>query len=441
MDDAFVSTNAKMIELIVDAGALAAVRGCKGNWATVKDHVIALASATTLGQELYSEPIAHIIAGNVGDRITSDVDELFGKVAVIDEEAMTNAIAKTIGAVEDIRGVGGLMPHRTISITCCLLVLQLRVGSVAEEVTARFWAAAKTVAFVKAQLTNFWAQDVFLSSTMVCPYKATLGTDAFADVEVARLCCKHALDDAHATSSDLCHQTVNNMRGDLLLTDPSFILELAMMDLASVDGINGCLHKATLAALPSKDHYIDCANAAQNITLLLDSKLYQYSDRSAQGKLREIQSVLFNILNDNEPPITPCMAQCPVLSASLAAISLLVQFTVPAADTTTSPTLVAGADALAAIVDKLEAQTENVEPKHVRPLELYSYFIPTSKRASAKELIKNAHARGLVLARKKASGPSSTSGGASSSSGPAKKGAAKKVSKDLAAEAAMSYFT
>jgi hypothetical protein len=231
------------------------------------------------------------------------------------------------------------------------------------------------------------------------------------------------------------------MRGDLLLTDPSFILELAMMDMASVDGINGCLHKASLRALPSKDHYIDGANAAQNITLLLDSKLYQYSDRSAQGKLREIQSVLFNILNDNEPPITPCMAQCPVLSASLAAISLLVQFTVPAADTTTSPTLVAGADALAAIVDKLEAQTEDVEPKQVRPLELYSYFIPTSKRASAKELIKNAHTRGLVLARKKASGPSSTSGGASSSSGPAKKGAAKKVSKDLAAEAAMSYFT
>jgi hypothetical protein len=230
------------------------------------------------------------------------------------------------------------------------------------------------------------------------------------------------------------------MRSDLILTDPSFILELAMMDLASVDGINSCLHRATLAALPSKDHYIDAANAVQNITLIVEGKLYQYSDLAAQGKVREIQSVLFNLLNDNEPPITPCTAKCPVLSSSLAAISLLVQFTVRSAEVGTAPTLLAGADALAAIVDALAAQVEVVEPKSVRVLELYSYFIPTPKRAAAKELIKNAHARGLVLAKKKASGPASSSGGASSSAGPSKKITGKKATKDLAAEAAMAFF-
>jgi hypothetical protein len=437
MDDRFANTNVKLLQLVMPEAKLMPVLNCKGEMTAVKEELTFLCSTSTIGQELFSVPLAHVLSSSLAAEIDKDVLEYYAGTTIVTLASLSDAIAATVGKIDAVRGCEALVGSRIVKVRWFVYELKIPVQGIAEEVTARYYAVFKSFAALHGLISAYWCEEILLNKEWTTDFKGTIDPAALDVVESARHCVKTAFDDGNISSADLAKSTLQQMQTDLLLQDPSFTIEIAMAELVTDGGVTSALHVATLRCLPSADVHVDIARSAQMLSQLVSSKVFKFSQRASQGKVEEVQKIVYHLLNDNVPDIKAEFAKCPVLASSLSSIACFCALPLPGSSHGDAGTLY-GTAALDAIILNL-SNKEDISLADVRPLELFLYFVAGPQRGGVDNVIKKAHAgAGASMALKK-------NGGGAASSSTAKvleiAAAQKKLpTKDAAAAAAMKFF-
>ena len=396
-DDKFMKMNSGIIALILDLEKVATVANCEGDYASVRRELVALVGSSSFALDIYEGPLSKIMASSVKDIMSAAIDALFKEKCVVTETMMRDSINTSVASCEAIPGVSSLPRRREISIEYFNLRPTIYVESMLDEAIQRHYAVAKAIAVQKKQLPGFWGEMIACDLNTKLPYEADVHKDLLLCQEAARLACKEAFDDGCVTTGDGAQQILNANLTDYLLTDESFKLEAAVSKLVSSEGSETTLKDAILKCLPSATSTVDLSTATQHITLLTRGQLYNFSSRSAQGKVNDVLSICSHLLEENAPPIKAEMVQCSFLKACLDAIAYFITYTKPAGSGEVS-TPVRGVAALEELIIALTA-LETVTLGNVRDLHLYKHYVPADfvVRALALQLKSKADA-GLAAA-------------------------------------------
>ena len=107
--------------------------------------------------------------------------------------------------------------------------MPIRVSTLAEEVQLKLMAAVKGIAVDAQKLLKLWIEDlVVLPSSPLAP-SPPVSEPMLKNAAAARQALKHMVNDASVSSSDVLARLVGHKAQTLLLQDPAFKIELAMV--------------------------------------------------------------------------------------------------------------------------------------------------------------------------------------------------------------------
>ena len=111
------------------------------------------------------------------------------------------------------------------------------------------------------------------------------------------------VNDASVSSSDVLAKLVGHKRQGLLLQDPAFKIELAVVSELTRSDDKGRLRESVIQALPSAKSIWSAESAAQKLQALEGTELFKLSSRSAQEKVRIAQNMVAAISEGRKPDV------------------------------------------------------------------------------------------------------------------------------------------
>ena len=138
--DVFVKTNLKLCALLMPETALVNVLAAEKKWDTVKEALTDISSSCETGLHLYGFASLAVVAADVPTFMNTHIDA-FLVAGPITEASLNTAIFDTSMAVNNLPNVNLLPRKRDVNTNFGGTLLLRTVGSVDEEVTARYDAA------------------------------------------------------------------------------------------------------------------------------------------------------------------------------------------------------------------------------------------------------------------------------------------------------------
>lgn len=300
-DTVFCEIHRELLGLVLRLDDLDRVSQCGGNWVGVSEYISNLVASSQTGYRLFLVAIEAVIACKVAQVIADRISSLLAQKKSISVEAAKLHERDTQQLVSEIDSLDMLPARRTIALRCLGEPVSIKVQSYQEQVQMSYAASIKSVGVAKASLKKLWVEDMFVNPGGDGGVAATFPKAHFVSANVARERLSQLISDNSATTGDLVRHVVGKFSKDLLLTDPSFKVELSIIDELVSDSGGARMQRAIIRCLPTLTTHMAPEEAAQRLHILRAGAWFQIADRSSQEKCKVVQS-LVNSLVEAKPP-------------------------------------------------------------------------------------------------------------------------------------------
>ena len=182
--------------------------------------------------------------------------------------------------------------------------LTVRLDSLGEEVDLKFAAVVKGLAVQQGKLGKMWCEDLLVSDAEgACPLKAKIHPELLKEAKAARHLAGNMVADASVSTADVLVKLFAQKSPALMLMDPNFKVELALLNLLTSGGSHGQLNKSILQCLPTKSNLISAECAAQRLNNLTTGALYKLSSRACQEQLKLTLELVGAIVQGRVPQV------------------------------------------------------------------------------------------------------------------------------------------
>lgn len=300
-DDMFVDINSGLVELVLDREAVERVAGCEGDLMKVSADLATLTESGGFGRALYLDRMGQVLAQQVALHIEGALAKTLGQKGDLTKEKYDTGKAELMKLLEATPGIDGLPAKRDVTIRYRGQAATASVSSLSEEVSLKFASALKSLAVQQRKLPKLWIEDVVISPGSKVDFKAVVSVSMLKQASAARQQLRDMVSDASINSSDTLSKLVAQKSASLLLSDPSFKVELALVSELTRGDELGRLRRGIMDALPRSGNIFSAASSAQKLHILASGDLFRLSSRSSQEKVRIAQNIVAAIVDSRKP--------------------------------------------------------------------------------------------------------------------------------------------
>ena len=432
-DSTFVDLHRPALDLFMPKASLDKVLGSKGQWTVVADDLKQLVSSSAVGLQLFYVHIEGVVAENVAKSITAHVEQLSKLEGPLDETAFLTARRACLKEVENI-GCVDMLPHkRNVIVSYRKEALQIGVTTWQEEVEIKMAACVKGLAVDRGVLPKLFCEDLLITAVVEDKPKLIVPASMVAAAKVARTQLGDVMAGGQADSGDLAQVALAKHGPRMLLTDPFFKIEMAMVHELTGERSSRRLLSGVLACFPSGCSHVFPEVCVQKLEALLATPRFKLSDRGSQEKCRILLRLMSSVCEGRPPQVSEAIQQCDFLRPALSRFQF---FICDSTDSSVQPRI-HGLKAVETIVEqvhhKCDAKTATAED--ILVFKVFRFMLTPALRTKVDDLIERVekltseHLESNL--RKRARTKSRGSGAASSS---------KCEQPDSALNAAMSMF-
>jgi hypothetical protein len=355
-DAEFLDVHAPLVELVCTKHCLAKIAACKGEYDSVSAQLNELCDGSTLGRLLFETHQTKITTKKVAAHIEKGIHTMMHAKQTVSQDFFDAAQGGVIDLLERMPGIESLPSRREVFVTYRGSKLPIRVSTLAEEVQLKFMAAIKGIAVETDKLPKLWIEDLVVLPLSPLAPSPPLSEPMLKNATAARKTLKHMVSDASVSSSDVLAKLVGQKTQGLLLQDPAFKIELAVVGELTRSDDKGRLRESVIQALPTAKVIWAAESAVQKLQALEGTELFKLSSRSAQEKVRIAQNMVAAISEGRKPDVR-AMGEDDFVATVVSACQWFVEHQ----DKSTDPPLY-GKAALAKKLENLEVK------KRPRPL-------------------------------------------------------------------------
>ncbi len=349
-DAEFLDVHASLVELVCRKDSLAKIAACKGEYDNVALELTDLCDGSTLGKLLFETHQAKITTKKVAGHIAAGIRTMLHAKQAISQDFFDTAQSGVMGILERMPGIESVPHRREVIAAYRGSKLPTQVATLVEEVQLKFMAAVKGVAVEVDKLPKLWIEDlVVLPSPSLAP-TPPLSEPMLKNAAAARKTLKNMVADASVSSSDVLAKLVGHKAQGLLLQDPAFKIELAVVSELTRSDDKGRLRELVIQALPSAKNIWSAESAVQKLQILEGTELFKLSSRSSQEKVRIAQNMVAAISEGRKPDVR-AMGDDEFVASVVSACQWFVEHEVNAKDP-----ILYGKAALAKKMEELEVK-------------------------------------------------------------------------------------
>jgi hypothetical protein len=419
-DVEFVTKHKEYLCLVFLDLDVEAVVGRTSDWSAVQQQLLRLTQLCKLGRVLFEEQVCKVLQETVDAVIGRSVSKLYGKGQHVTFASLDDAKINVLDEIESIPAIDSLAAKRIVTVTYRQVQYEVPVSSFTEEVSIKMAAPARGIGLRNGKLLSVFAESILIPESQTCLEEATVADEVLAACAHARRCLANVIHDNSVGSADVLAKLVAQKTANIVTEDADARLELAMFhELTREDGVSR-LQVEILKVLPAADRLCSADSAMTRLQALANGKLYKYSSRQAQEKLR-ITINLIGAIAEFRPPNVTHHAKDHFMAKVLIACSWFVSWKKGAS------AKVYGAEAIMATMCMLVAKHAKGECTldEITRARTFGWLLPA-------EQLKELEAMAIALAACNG-GPKAKAKGKATSSAAVERKAKDKASKDEAA--------
>ncbi len=261
--------------------------------------------------------------------------------------------------------------------------------------------------------------------------KAIIQAELLPDCKSSRVSLNAKMSDATLTTADLVKKEMDKKNANLLLDDPSFKIEVALVNWV-VDGSGESrLHVAMVECLPTHAKRFSPESVAQKLSALGASGLFKLSARGVQGHLKVAQKLIASLVADE----CPSLAEADKDPLMQKFIDRLGNF---CTNKDSKGDVIVGVEAARLYLVQAEHATKTgcVTHEHITPLKKFKFLFEADDINRIAQVLKDADPKAKAKAVPKVKASSS----AASSSGQSKQEKLKDEEQSVAMKKALDMF-
>ena len=384
-DNVFCDINSAVLKLVMPPTSLTTVLNAKGSWTTVAEDISKLVASSQTGLRLFTSAIEGVMSTRLAETIAECIDTSMTEDDTLTEAQVLQAQADCQKKVEALPCISLLPQRRSVVMQYRGQDVQVRVLSVQEQVQLSFATVMKSIAVEAAQLVPLWVEQIFVKPDYKCPYEAKLPDSMFASASAVRARLKRAVEDADAVTGDLVKHCLQKAAAGLLVDDPTFKIEMAIIEEMVDEGTGKRIVSAILECLPSLDNHFEAETAALKLHSLASGEAMKLADRSSQEKLKVVQTVV-NALVEQRPPDLKEVSKADWMLDIVTRLQFFLR--APVEEGSANPPVNGSAaiePLLAALTASLAAGT--VTMSDIAPLNCFSWLLSKEQKQQADALV------------------------------------------------------
>lgn len=300
-DVVFVSLNRPLLNLIMPSADLDKIVKAKGNLSPLMDEVCRLVASSQTGLKLFAGAVEGILATKLKELIDESISDALAAQGQVSAEALADAQRQCLAVVQAMPCIDMIPRRRCVILQYRCQDIKLRVSSVSEQVQLAFACATKSIGVSSKHLPELWIEDMLIKAGTTGPWKAKLPASLFEAAAAARSRLETAVKDADVVTGDLVSHAMTKAGPDLLVIDPTFRIEMAIVDELVSDATGTRVMNAILACLPEAGKHLEPETSAQKLHAFATSPGFALVDRQAQERVKVVQIVI-NSLVEQRPP-------------------------------------------------------------------------------------------------------------------------------------------
>ena len=403
--DVFVKTNLKLCALLMPETALVNVLAAEKKWDTVKEALTDISSLCETGLHLYGFASLAVVAADGATFINTHIDA-FLVAGPITEASLNTAIFDTSMAVNNLPNVNLLPRKRDVNTNFGGALLLRTVGSVDEEVTARYDAAWKAAAAAQNAITKIVGEELvaqtytFVGAPGKVDAELCLKTNA-ARAEWARI----YRESAPATCDELLRLAREN-KLRLGMLDGKWLIEAAILESVAGAGSEARLGRAILTHFPTAATSVSEEDCLQRINAMRSAPSYKFASLTAQARHGFVVKILTKLV-DGEPPALGMYVDDVTMQMLIPQLGYFVRFDKPSASASAASCTVTGGEALKLIFDQVTTKKidgDTLTKKDVVQLKAYAHLVPADLNDECASLVREAEDGATDLLKKKLPG-------------------------------------
>ncbi|CAK0798940.1 unnamed protein product [Prorocentrum cordatum] len=419
----FLSVHEDVVEL--------ALMNEQDDWANVSEHLVQATNTSQTALGLFGFALTHVVSSRIVQILAEQMTATFTKSDTLGDAWINSGKSVTMRQIESLAGLENLSRKRTVNLAYRGGELPIEVESWQDEVSHAFECARRELGVENDDLAQYSFEHLIAPAGFHSKLKGKPSAKSLAPARAARKALVKAFKDEGATSGDQMKAVAEGMAEGLVLTDPFYKIELAIiLKATSATQAGGRVQEELLGCLASKDANVLPEEAVQSVSCLKNTDTYKMACSDAQDKVESVLRWLGKIVEEQPPNLRDAQKD-DFLGPVVSQLGYFVRWG-PSAGASTA-VFKYGMDAMREKIDlaKGKLQLGTVAPEDVVQIRTFPWLIPKPLRNEARAIIKDvdessgaivpvAYATPAKVAKKAAEG--------------------KKAEKDTATDAALALF-
>ena len=384
-DSQFAKVNRGILFLMFAADILSCIEEAGANLEANIDQLSEYCRRFVSGRQLFLSKVAKHMCNKIENHIEIAIERCFFSADdPVGLEQVAAAKSECLTTIEALEGIGQVPLSREVSIKYRTTTAATPVTSISEEVDLRFAAVAKALATENDTLNPTFADDILCVGKMhVRPKTCQIMSELTVEAQAARLQLATMYGDACISSADDLQRKILKRSGNLLLTDATFKIELALISsLVRTDDQSKMLQQV-LDAFPSSSKTPTPTSTSMKLKALQTSTLHALSSDESRAKL-SIALGISTSLSSSLLPDTRTMEKDPFIKQVFKKCELFLSFKAKGDD------LKIGIDAYNEHLESAKCKLAKKVGKDsdAALLKAYVWVLPEEKRKAALDVAK-----------------------------------------------------